>query len=286
MTNQQNTLALSALLARSWQEIRNRFVPFFLLAALAPAAGWLLTGLCFGFNPLTQSAARDAHPFGFLAVSLVLGLFALWMMASLVLLVCKRAQTPAEALGMGLGRFPRLFVGMLLYGLALLAITLLATALGLGLLFLLGSQNDAAWAAAVLIGLVWLVTLLAAGIYFILLPYQLILTDESYADSFRRAYALVKNRFWQTLGTAFLVSLIASVLSVILTLVLWLCAMIGGLAFSGFTYLFSFLGILPSALAALIYQVPMIALYIDRLSAMRQDEAETDHPSPESLPNN
>ena len=105
MTQQPETLTNLELLSRSWQEIKERFIPLFSLSLIAPIIVWLITGLCLGYNPASQNEPSMVMS---IFVSIVSLLFSLWGFAAVVLYICKRVSSIQEALGLAVTRIPRL----------------------------------------------------------------------------------------------------------------------------------------------------------------------------------
>lgn len=262
MNQENNILDLQDLLARSWQEIKNRFLPFFLLAACAPAAALLVQGILIGFDPIQTSATQPAL-WQSLTASILTTFFSAWFISALVLYICKHTQTLTESWSLALYRLPRVLMGMLAYLLIVGTGFVLAFGICWLIFYILSAAPLVAWGLIGIWGLFFLMLLFVTVVYWIFVPYLLLLTDLSILTCFTSSYQLVKGHFWHTVGLLLLIILIATVVSVISMLAI---AMLGGIAWvlwPASRYIVSVLAVIPGALMALIYQVPLIALYLD-----------------------
>ena len=259
MNKSTETLTHSELISRSWQEIRGRFAPFMLLACITPAFSWLMTGLAFGLDPMTQSTAQQQHPLLMLLVSLLSALVGSYCTAALILFICKRTDTPWQALQTAWHPFLRLFGGGLLMSVGMSAALMLLGILLGGTVYLLGAPEV----------LFLLFLFLCAGVlivYFCLLPYLLVLTDIPVLSCFSAAFHLVKGRFWFTLGLLFLVGLISFAIAIVGGIVLSIFVSVFSLVSGLLAGILSFVWIPVAGLIVLIAQVPLLALYLDRVS--------------------
>lgn len=279
MNENDELLTLSELLARSWQEAKARFAPLFLLACMTPLLAWLALGLAFGFSPLAQNAAQQNHPFLFLAVSFLCGLCGLVFLAALVLFICKRVETVGQALKAGLVLLPRFLGATVLFIVAMTALVLLILLVPMGLLYLFNAQAALYGIVLLVFAPLILIGAAVAGVYLSLWMYPLILTDQPMLEAFRTSYYLVKGRFWNTLGILVVLGLINTAFAVAAMLGLGLISVLASLTAPGLAGLFSFLWVPVKALMALVFQLPLIALYLNRLSVTGRPSLAEDNPS-------
>lgn len=271
MNKSIETLTHSELISRSWQEIKGRFAPFMLLACITPAFSWLMTGLAFGLDPMTQSTAQQQQPLLMLLVSILSALPGVYCTAALILFICKRADTPWQALKTAWRPFLRLFGGSLLITVAILIMWAL-----LGLLWFVlvtGEDPETSNLFFYYLLILPLVEMLVASlvqtvlaVYFCLLPYLLVLTDIPVLSCFSAAFRLVKGRFWFTLGLLFLLCLISLGIGIAAGIVLSVLQFIFALSSGLLAGILSLLWVPVTGLATLIVLVPMLALYLDRVS--------------------
>ena len=262
MNQATETLTHSELISRSWQEIKGRFAPFMLLACITPAFSWLIAGLAFGLDPMTQSMAQQQQPLLMLLVSILSALAGSYCTAALILFICKRTDTPWQALQTAWHPFLRLFGGGLLMSVGMSAALMLLGILLGGAVYLLGAPE-------VLYLFILLFLFLCAGVlmvYFCLLPYLLVLTDIPVLSCFSAAFHLVKGRFWFTLGLLFLVGLISFGITMAAGIALSIFVTVFSLVSGLLAGILSFVWIPVAGLIVLIVQVPMLALYLDRVS--------------------
>lgn len=261
------------LLQRSWQEVKTRFTPFFLLALGGPLLGWLINGLLFGFNsPLNQSEQMQLSPLLTMFVSLLTMLISLTFTSALALLVCKQVPTVGQALKAGLLRVPRLLGGTVVMLLAAAVLLCLIVFLPLAVLYVLGASDIG---LAVAFGMLLLGACLCIGvgvIYLTLWPFMLILTDEPFWSSLRKAFDLVKGYFWRTFGLLLVLGLLNVVLSGAALLAGGLISFLFLLVFPGALWIASLLWVCVAAVSMLITQIPLIALFVDRSSHSQQTE--------------
>ena len=278
MNTNDEELTVGEIISRSWQEIKGRFAPFMVLACITPAFGWLAAVLAFGLNPLTQNASQQQHPFLGLFVTVLTALLGCWTMAAFILFVCKRADTPVDALLTAWGRpFLRLLGGGLLYSFAAMLLFVCCM-----FLFMFGG----AWYTAdntfissvvfILLSLLVMVLLVGVFVYFCLLPYFLILTDISVFSCFRLAFGLVWGKFWQTFGLILLLMLISLAINMLGGIVLVILTFILSLALPSLAGLFSLLWIPVTGLTTLALQVPLLALYLDRSHQNQAPQEQTE----------
>lgn len=278
MTNNENSyLTISEIFSLAWQEIKERFVPFFLLAGVGIFINWLMSGLCFGFNPLTQTNAQEINPVLALLVSLISALVGMWSSAALVLYICKRTENIKEALLMGLTRIWRLLLGsvILIVGLTIAVTVLLALMIG-------GMALTADYTAlAALIGVVFILLILAASftavVYCLFLPYKLILTQDPIFACFTGSFALVKGNFWRTCGYLLIISLIVFVVGTLGSVVVGILSVLFALVMPALVGVIAFLWVPLGALMALVFQVSTVALYLDRNSGGTQTTEQQDN---------
>ncbi len=261
------------LLQRSWQEIKTRFTPFFLLALGSPLLSWLLNGLLFGFsNPLNQSEQMQLSPALTLFVSLLTLLISLTFTSALALLVCKQVSTVGQALRAGLLRVPRLLGGTLVIMLAAAVLVCLLVFLPLAVLYVLGTPDMGLGIAFILLLLIACVCVGIGVIYLTLWPFMLILTDEPFWASLRKAFDLVKGYFWRTFGLLLVLGLLNVVLSGAAVVAGSILLFLFLLVLPGAMWIASLLWVCVAAVSMLITQVPLIALFVDRSSHNQQTE--------------
>ena len=266
MTN----LSYSELLARSWKEIKNRFVPFMLLVCMAPALSWLLSAIAFGVNPLAQQTLQQQNPLLALGIGIFTALTTSYCTAALILFVCKRAQTPVQALQVAVRPFLRLFFGGTLFSvLIFVALALLGLVLG-GMVYVLGAPEF----LYILILLLLVLAGILAGVYFCLLPYLLILSKQPVFSCFRNAFYLVKGRFWHTLGLLIILGFIITGVAMAAGLVLGILLFIFSLVSATLAGILNLLWIPITGLNTLLFQIPLLALYLDR-NTINQAQRET-----------
>lgn len=266
-------LELSSILRLSWREIRNRFPHLFLLALIEPVVMWFSRGIIKGFDPL-QLAEAEPSFWGAL-VSLVAVLISLWGLIALVLFVCKRANNFRELFILALKRLPRFVGGMLLYVLLTVVYIALSALLFVLAGLIVGFQGGGLLAIGVL-GIILMAGLVALSVYFILLPYVLILTDISVWLALPAAYTLVKHNFWRTLGLLLILGLIGAGIYVLSLITLAFTAIILWFIWPGLRYILSFLFVIPMALVVLSSQIPLIAVYVDRIQLLRTNAEQAD----------
>lgn len=274
MNQSTETLNHAELISRSWQEIKGRFAPFMLLACIAPAFSWLIAGLAFGLDPMTQSTAQQQQPLLMLLVSLLSALVGSYCTAALILFICKRTDTPWQALKTAWRPFLRLFGGGLLITVVILVVLALLVILWLGPIQLYlrdpESSSDllliygifAPWVAMPIVPLFLGVLI----VYFCLLPYLLVLTDRPVLSCFVVAFRLVKGRFFVTMGLLFLLWLISLGIGIAAGIVLSVLQFIFALASGLLAGILSLLWVPVMGLITLSVQVPLLALYLDRVS--------------------
>lgn len=278
--NSNAYLTIHDIFSLSFREIKERFAPFFLLAAAGIFFNWLLMGLCFGFNPITQTQAQQAHPILSLFASLLSALVGLWSAAALVLYICKRAASVKEAFLMGVGKIWRLFIAsaIFLVGLTVsVAVLLLVMILSMGW----AEGNTVIFVLAIMVfGLLAVAVALGAIVFCLFLPYKLILTEDSVFGCFAASFSLVKGNFWQTFGFFIVLTLILLLISMIGGAVLGVLMLLFTLILPAATGLISFLWVPVGALGALVFQVSTVAFYLDRNSGGTQTtETEDNTPS-------
>ncbi len=269
--NQDPYLNIRELLQRSWQEIKTRFTPFFLLALGGPFLGWLLNGLLFGFNsPLGQTEQMQFTALLSLVGSLLTLLISLTFTAALALLVCKRVPTVKQAIKAGLRRVPRLFCGTVVMVLAMAVLVCLLVFFPLALLYVLGVHELGLAVAMALLLLISGVCISIGVVYLTLWPFMLVLTDEPFWSSLRKALYLVKGFFWRTLGLLVVLGFINMLLSAAALLAGGVVSFLFLLVFPEALWLPSLLWVCIAAVSMLVTQVPLIALFVDRSSKGQQ----------------
>lgn len=262
MNEIDNTLDFQDLLERSWQEIRNRFLPFFLLAACAPAASWLIQGILLGFDPI-QATATQPKMWQSLTLSLLSTFLSGWFVSAFILYVCKHTQNLTESWALAFYRLPRLILGTLLYLLIISVGGVIAFGICWIILYLLAAAPLVAWGLVAIWVIFFILLLLVTIIYWIFVPYLLLLTDLPLVNCFSSSYQLVKGHFWHTVGLLFLLLLISAIVSIISMLAIGLLGAISWILLPISRYIVGFLAIIPVTFMTLIYQVPLIALYLD-----------------------
>lgn len=276
-----NNLSMFDLISRSWQEIKGRFVPFMLLACITPAFSWLMTRLAFGFNPMMLHAAQQQNLLLTLFISVISALAGSYCTAALILFICKRADTPWQALKTAWRPFLRLFGGGLLITVAIL--TVLALLVILWIVLVAGEDPETSnlffYYLLILPLVAGLIVLLCAAVltvYFCLLPYLLVLTDRPVLSCFPAAFRLVKGRFWFTLGLLFLLGLIASgILTAGIVLIIFVSIFCALAVPAALADLASVLWVPVKGLITLL-QVPLLALYLDRVSILQAPQKTAD----------
>lgn len=266
MKNKQDLLTQSELLSRSWQELKKRFAPFMLLACGAPLVNWL-------FNSLLSAQQIPVLAGIVLPVEILANTL---FTSALVLFICKRADSPKQAIKMALPILWRLILAFLILTAFLLIVVLGAVFVWLMLNYLSATGNNASdllRLCALFIMAVLFVASIVLGVYLCMLPYPLILTNEGIFSSFRTAVRLVKGFFWNTLGLLLILALIVFLIGGAASLVLSLLSLL-----LGFGWILSLLLVPVIALLMLVTQIPMVALYLDR-SSTQQNEADAAVPS-------
>lgn len=278
MNNNQNSyLTVSDIFSLARKEIQERFVPFFLLAGLGVFINWLLSGLCFGFNPLAQADTQQINPILAILVSLISALAGMWSTAALVFFICKRAETMKEALLLGLTKIWRLLVASFILVVVLSLIIMLLLGLMIGGIAL--TVNNSAMVALIVIVFILLILAisLTAMIYCLFLPYKLILTQDSIFSCFAGSFKLVKGNFWRTCGYLLAICLVLCGMGVLGTLVLGVLSIVFGLLMPSAVVFVSFLWVPMAALMTLVFQVSTVALYLDRNSGGTQTTENEDN---------
>ena len=260
-------LSLSSILSLSLREIRNRFFYLFLLASVGPVTSWLAQGIREGFDPLQSSASGVS--FSGLLVLLFSILVSTWGLIALVLFVCKRADSFAGVFWLALKRLPRFIAGMFLYT-ALIGIYVLVSLLLVGLSgFIFGFQGGLGGLFTGLLFMISLAGLVALSVYCILFPYVLILTDIPIWWTLPAAYTLVKNHFWKTLALVLILGLIGGGIYILSVIALAVVGLAIWWLIPVSRYIFAFLFVVPMALVMLSNQIPLIAVYVNRLPILR-----------------
>ncbi len=266
-----NTFSIGSLLSVSFREIVNRFRYLFLLALISPIGSWILQIVAPEVNqdnPLEQLGLIML----FSLLSFVFALISFWIMITLVLFICKRADNFRDLFILALKRIPRVFGGLFVYGVAIGAYILFCVITTILILSIFGANNIFAAIVAILLPILMGIGLLFVGVRLALLPYALILSNVPFWQTFSVAYKLTTNNFWKTL--LFLFTLGAISLGILLA---------GAIVSGTITFILTmFLGsplravclffmIIPVTLSFLMQQVSLVALYIDRLHAMQQN---------------
>lgn len=275
--NQHSHLTLHDILSLTIQEIKERFVPFFMLAGIGILINWLLSGVFFGFNPLTHTNIQQVHPLISLLVSVVSAVVGLWSTAALVFFICKRTENIKEALLMGMTKIWRLLLGsiILIVGLTIVIVVLLA--LMVGGMALTSDYTAIAALVAVVFGLLIVAVSFVTVVYCLFLPYKLILTEEPVFKCFAGSFALVKGNFWRTCGFLIIISLIMLLISLLGGVVLGVFMVLFTLVLPAAVGVVSFLWVPLGTLMALIFQVSTVALYLDRNSSGEQTAPSQDN---------
>ncbi len=261
MNEQENLLEIPDLLERSFQEIKKRFLPFFVLAVSTPVVGWLIQGIFMGFDPIQRM--EPPAIWASLTSSILIGLISAWFGIALILFICKHTQTVAESFSVALRRLPRFVGGMLLYMLCILVGFCLTIAISLGILYVLNSFPVVAGLLVAVWVLFFFIVFFAIAIYWIFTPYLFVLSDWSYLNCFMMSYRMIKGHFWHTVGLLFLLFLIAMFVSFVGILAVGFLGVIGYILLPATRYVMLLLWCLPAALLTLVYQVPLLALYLD-----------------------
>lgn len=269
-------LSMFELLDRSFQEIRKRFIPFFLLACLGPACSWLLMGLSFGFSPVSQNINLQNNPLLLMLIMLISALLTMFSFSSLVLYICKRAQSVREALALGLRRVPRLLWAGILMSIAVFLLLLVFLLPSITILLVQQEPTALLWIIALLTLPLFMIAMMVIGVYLCFWQYRLILTDEPFFVSLRSACQLVKGRFWETVLFLLVLTMINMAFILIFSMTFGLAGMLISLIAPALAWLPSLLSILLSSISALIVQVSMIALYLNRLSLESIDDTKDD----------
>ncbi len=277
MTNQNiKSLTILEILSLSWKEIKDRFLPLYIVACCMALASWLLNVYLFDFHhPLMLY-----YNFSILKVSCFMVLSVLagaFFLSALVLLVCRQAQTTLQAMKMAFARFWRLLLvsfllffvlGLLVIVFVLLAIIMLfVDAQGAGALNMIGTSGG--FLFFLFIAFVCALLVIVASIYLILLPYPLILKTDGIFASFYISFRLIKGHFWKTVGLLALQMLILIVLSIAAGIVLTLIQTIWVSILPQAYWVIDLLWVPITALFILIIQVPLITLYLDRRRSLQ-----------------
>jgi len=268
-----NSLTIPSILSLSLREIRNRFRYLFILALIGPICNWLVQGCLTSFDPQITTAVAEPS-FWAALLSLVLLFVSAWSLIAFVLFVCKRADTFTDVFLLALKRLPRFIGGLILYFVVLSVYIFIALLLIMFASFLFGIDNWIGMLVVTLCLLIALAGLCTLAVYFVLLPYLLILTDISILWTFPAAYTLVKNRFWQTLALLLVIALISMAIYLVCLVSLGVTSVIVSLLIPPARYFFSFLTIIPAALALLANQIPLIAIYVDRLPLLKETNSD------------
>ena len=256
-------LSLSELLDRSRQEIQSRFAPLFLLALFVPFATWLIPSILLGFSPAKQTDMIYAHPFLALFSMILNAVVVVWLTAALILYVCKRVQKISQALFLALKKTPRLLLGFLFYIVPLMLLSALGGLVSFGLEIWLSGGGILYWLCNTLFFLVVAACLVAVSVYFILLPYVLVLMEMSVKDCLVAAFQLVHHHFWRTLWLLIILMIITFIVGGLTSLIIMLTGSLFQFFAPASRYLFVFLGFIPAALSLLIFHIPLIAWYIN-----------------------
>ena len=276
MTTNRKPLTMFELISYSWQEIVRRFPQFFLLAIIGPAVS-LIGYNCLSFLQNTLQISLITYIVLFLIFSIISAVLSVWSMAALLLYACKRANTVKEAFSMGLHRIPRLLVGVITIGVAMLLVW------GAFIFLFLSSLQAAEESAtplllALLCMPLLLFVILVIVVYFIFVPYKLVLTNEPIFQCFPNAFALVKGHFWWTCGYMIVIFLIVSVFTTLASLLLGICSFL--LAFfapvSAINIIITLCFIPINTVTGLFAQITALALYLDRASAFANASSSQD----------
>lgn len=255
-------LSISSILRLSFQEIRNRFRYLFLLALIGPVCNWFIQGILTSFDPQITVAAEPSLMGIILGILLML--ISSWGLISFVLFVCKRADSLPDVFLLALKQLPRFLGGLILYFIIMTLYVALSLLLIMLASFIFGINTWLGMIAVTLFLVVTIAGLLVLAVYLILLPYLLVLTDISVFWTFPAAYTLIKNHFWKTVGLLTAIVFISLVIYLICLIGLGVTSVLISLLIPSARYLFSLLTVIPDALALLVTQIPLIALYIDR----------------------
>ena len=266
-------LSLVSVLCLSWREIRNRFLYLFSLALIGPFTMWFSRGILGSFDPLRANVVQGS--FWNIVILFVSLAVSLWGLISLVLFVCKRADNFPAVFSLALKRLPRFVGGMCLYGL-MIAVYILLSVLVIGVIGLLfGFQGMGLFVLGITF-IALLAGLLAISVYCILLPYILILTDIPVWLALPASYSLVKHSFWKILGLLLVIGLIGGGIYLLSVIVLAAVGLVMWWIWPGVRFLLSFLLIIPTALVVLSNQIPLIAVYVDRLPLLRTSQNQSE----------
>lgn len=268
MSDNEHFLSIREILKHSAQELCKRFWPFFFLALIGPLTAWLLRGVSIGFDPL-QNLSQAPNWLAIAFISLLTIFFSLWSVVALVLFICKRADTWHELFKLSFMRLPRVIAGLFVY-FFLMGLYLVLSMIIVG--YIAQSTHTALQLLAVLLAIAVLISLTVCWVYFLLLPYILILTNIPIWMSLPSAFTLIKNHFWKTFVLLLCLFGIALVVSLVCSVVLGLSSVLGFLIWPASRYIFGALAIIPTALSLLIYHLPMIALYINLSTSWQEQE--------------
>lgn len=265
---------IQALLLRSWQELKSRFRPFILLALIGPVVSWFLQGIAMGFDPL-RNQETSASLLLVVPCALLTFFISMWCLVAFVMFVCKRASDWKELFWLALLKLPRFVAGIIVYGLFIIAYTVICILLWVLIAWILQKLPALGILMLFLMILAFAAGIIYVSVHFILLPYVLILTDISLFDTFTAAYRLIKNRWWHTFGLLVVLSLIGMMVFLAFGIVIGILAIASYVIWPATRYFFSFLFVIPGALMILIQQIPLIALYIDSAYSLQKSQQQS-----------
>lgn len=253
MNHTNKELSIFKLFHRSGREIWRRFAPFFFLAIWVPLTLWIGRGLLTWFH-INTHPATFAQGFWLYVVMLLTALCTLWAFSSLVLYVCNRTQSIASAIDMGLQRMFHVFWGMIIYGLLY------------QLLFFVFSCHPSSALLRFILVLLAVLGVIFVTVYYVFVPFLLVLTDQPATACFHDSYLFVKRRFWRTLFILFLICLNIVAVYFICAILIKIIASILGHIYAPLYMKAYALFLIPHTLLVLLIVVPLIGLYVDRLS--------------------
>lgn len=276
MNHTSTPLSIFKLFKRSGREIWDRFAPFFFLAMWLPLSIWIGNGLIAWFHVNTHPATF-AQGFWLYVIMLITSLCFLWFFSSLVLFVCNRTQSISTAFDLGLQRIFHILWGMMIYTLLFL------------LLFLVLSCHPVSAFIRFILVLLSVLGLIFISVYYVFVPFLLVLTDQPATSCFHDSYLYVKHHFWRTLFILFLICLNIIATYFICAILIKLILAILGYIYQPLRVMGLALFLIPHTLLVLLIVVPLVGLYVDRLSmrlALQKPETQpvAEPPAPAPVP--
>ena len=192
-----------------------------------------------------------------------------------MLFICKRVSSIQEALGLAVTRLGRLLAFWFLIALVAILSGFIIS-LPLFLLSAIGSSNLLFGLCIILLSLVFLILLIGAFSFFILVPYVLILTNMPFFQTIKYSVCLVKKRYLKTLGFLGLLILGSFVASVVFGVLLILPQFIVFTIAPSLQWVFSLAWVFVSSLISLFIVLPLTAYYLNAVQEEKMQENQED----------